>query len=221
MFIASIDIETTGLIPENSDILQFAVVLDNLADPKPIEQLPKFEAIFVKNHYQGDPAALAMHPNIFKKIDLARKKKLEVCPETGTKFMDLDHLPTALDVFFQDHGLKINEKTNKIYVTPAGKNVASFDLPFLKAKISDWGPIYWLARTLDPAVLYLDISKDINLPDMKTCMERAGIGGEVAHTALEDALMVIKLIRHKLVNNVCAAVKKETKKGKSRKESRS
>jgi DNA polymerase III epsilon subunit-like protein len=30
-------------------------------------------------------------------------------------------------------------------------------------------------------------------------MERAGISGEVAHTALEDALVVVKLIRHKML----------------------
>ena len=101
------------------------------------------------------------------------------------------------------------------------KNVASFDLPFLKAKIKDWGSVSWLARVLDPAVLYLDVAKDRSIPDMKTCMERAGLEGEVPHTALEDALIVLKLIRHKLVNNICVAEEKEPKKGKSRKADRS
>ena len=36
---------------------------------------------------------------------------------------------------------------------------------------------------------------DDKLPNSKTCYERAGIGGKVAHTALEDALAVVQLIR--------------------------
>lgn len=218
MIVASIDIETTGLNHENCDILQVAVVLDNLADPHPIEKLPKFEAYIIQNSYQGDPAALAMHSEIFKKIDMSRKKKLDVCPDTGVNYMSLDHLPVALQVFFDANGILPNSKNGKYYVTAAGKNVASFDLPFLKAKVKDWKNIYWLARTLDPAVLYLDLSKDTMLPDMKSCMERAGIAGEVSHTALEDAIMVIKLLRHKLVNNSCVAEEKKPK-GKSKRRS--
>jgi DNA polymerase III epsilon subunit-like protein len=53
-------------------------------------------------------------------------------------------------------------------------------------------------RTLDPAMLYT-LYTDPEPPSMKTCMERAGFEGEVAHTALEDALMVIRLLRHKLI----------------------
>jgi DNA polymerase III epsilon subunit-like protein len=41
-------------------------------------------------------------------------------------------------------------------------------------------------------------------------MVRAGLEGEVAHTALEDAVLVVKLLRHKLLN-------KDVKKQKRRK----
>ena len=81
----------------------------------------------------------------------------------------------------------------------AGKNVAGFDMRFLNTKIKNWGQISFLSRTLDPAVLYLDYKNDKELPDLKTCMDRANIGGEVSHTALEDALVVVKLLRHKLL----------------------
>jgi len=33
-------------------------------------------------------------------------------------------------------------------------------------------------------------------PSTKVCMERTGIAGEVAHNAIDDALVVCKLIRH-------------------------
>jgi len=52
-------------------------------------------------------------------------------------------------------------------------------------------------RVLDPASLYFDPKIDAALPDMKTCMERAGIEGEVAHTAVHDAKVVIDLLRRK------------------------
>jgi len=76
-----------------------------------------------------------------------------------------------------------------------------FDLPFLKKKIKDWDKITFLHRVLDPAILYYQPGDKV-LPDSKLCMERAGYGGEVAHTTLEDALMVVKLLRHKLLPSV-------------------
>ena len=37
--------------------------------------------------------------------------------------------------------------------------------------------------------------EDDKLPDSKTCYERAGMNGKVAHTAVEDALAVVRLVR--------------------------
>ena len=36
---------------------------------------------------------------------------------------------------------------------------------------------------------------DTEPPNTKTCMERAGLPGDVAHTAVEDARVVIQLVR--------------------------
>ena len=208
MKFASIDIETTGLSQENSDILQFAVVLDDLKNPKPLEELPRFQAIFMQDNYKGNPFALSMHSEIFKKIDMAKKKNLEYCPNQDIHFMPIEHLPTALTAFFLKNGYNQNDKNGNIYINPAGKNLSSFDIPFLKSKIKDWGSIYFLNRSIDPAILYFDLENDDSLPDMKKCMERAGIAGEVAHTAIEDALVVVKLLRHKLINKECVAEEK-------------
>ena len=210
----SIDIETTGLDASNCDILQFAAVIDDLKNPKPLESLPKFEAMFIKkNGYHGHPYALSMHSEMFKKIDFAIKKKLDVCPDTGVRFMEIEALPTALDVFLMQNGFE--PRYDKQYVNVAGKNIGQFDLQFLNAKIKDWGRIKFLSRVIDPAILYFDLQKDIALPDMKTCLERAGLTEEVAHTAYEDALLVIKLIRTKLLggsNHVLRETKTPKKK---------
>lgn len=209
----SIDIETTGLTPENCDILQFAAVIDDLKHPKPLDELPKFEAIILKRDgYQGHPYALSMHSNIFKKIDMAIKKNFEICPITGVRFLEICELPQALEVFLLSNGFE--QSHGRIYVNVAGKNIGQFDLPFLNAKIKDWGSIKFLSRVIDPAILYFDIQKDISLPDMKSCLERAGLAEEVPHTALEDALIVVKLLRKKLLEEKCVAEEKNSQEEK-------
>lgn len=201
MIYCSIDIETTGLNPEICDILQFAAVLDDLNNPKPIEQLPSFQTCFIKDGpIVGDPMALSMHGTILKQIAHAQHKKLEYCEETNQRFMNIEHLPDALACFLSKNNFP-QDKKGRLKVTVAGKNVAGFDLRFLNSKIKDWGIISLYQRVLDPAILYLDHENDTAVPDMKTCMERAGISGEVAHTALEDALTVVRLLRYKLLDS--------------------
>jgi hypothetical protein len=79
-------------------------------------------------------------------------------------------------------------------LTPAGKNFASFDRQFLK-RLPRFEQVVKLShRTLDPAVLFWQVA-DEKLPDSKTCYERAGLDNKVAHTAVEDALAVVRLIR--------------------------
>lgn len=197
MIYCSIDIETTGLNPKTCDILQFALIIDDLSNPKPLHELPHFQAYFIKDNYIGEPYALSMHPEIFKEIAHAQKHKAER-NEFGDRFMNIEHLPTALECFLGHYGLDLDPQTNKCEINVAGKNIAAFDLPFLRKKIKNWGSISFKNRVLDPAILYYEKGDKI-LPDMKLCMERAGIIGEVAHTALEDAMMVVRLIRNKLL----------------------
>jgi len=89
---------------------------------------------------------------------------------------------------FRECGWLVNE--NKI--TPAGKNFASFDRSFLKLCGFDK---FFHHRTLDPAPLFWR-PEDEKLPDSKTCMERAGLDGSVAHTAVADAVAVVRMIRY-------------------------
>ena len=210
----SIDIETTGLNPKTCDILQFAAVLDDTSNPKPIEDLPRFEAIFIQESYKGDPFALSMHSEIFKKIAIARKKNLEYCPDNNIHFIIIDHLPIALAVFLLKNDCSFREKNSNFYINIAGKNVSSFDIPFLNAKIKDWKGLRFLNRSIDPAILYFDLENDVSLPDMKTCMQRAGIDGEVAHTAMEDALVVVKLLRNKFFKEGNDVLRKKEQKKK-------
>jgi hypothetical protein len=89
--------------------------------------------------------------------------------------------------------LKINGIDPKS-VQAAGKNFASFDMQFLYRLPGFTSVIKFRHRVLDPAILYWQ-PEDERLPDSKTCYERAGIDTKVAHTAVEDALAVVRLIR--------------------------
>jgi hypothetical protein len=85
--------------------------------------------------------------------------------------------------------------------TAAGKNFAAFDLQFLNNKFDLTGPranqMKIHHRVIDPAMLYFDPTTDTELPNLQTCMDRAGIEDTVDHTGLDDALQVVKLLRHK------------------------
>lgn len=186
----SIDIETTGLDKQICQLLEVGAViddLDNMGDA--LETLPKFHCYIVRDFYVGEPYALAMHAEIFKRIS---KREAPYSYFTELEFA------TAFHKFLFSHGL--DERSIKV----AGKNFASFDEHFLTpvfrnlpdyAKAKD---MKFSHRVLDPAILYWQRDKDSWIPGSSVCMERAGMDGEVAHTALEDAQMVVELVRGKL-----------------------
>lgn len=194
----SIDIETTGLVPDESDIIEFGAVYDDLRNPLPLDQLPRFHAYFSKKTFRGAAKALSMHANIFKLI---------AEPPDDIQVMNIKNLMWPFTNWLSKIDYPFNEKKKRYEINVAGKNAAGFDIPFLKHHIpgrwpdeKNWCEVYFKHRVIDPSILYFDPSIDDGLPDLKVCMERAGIGGEVAHTAVEDALVVVQLVR-KLSNS--------------------
>ena len=76
----------------------------------------------------------------------------------------------------------------------AGKNVAGFDLPFLKQ--FPFMPKFH-HRVIDPGMMYFDPRNDNVPPDLKECKKRAKLPEHVSHEALDDAWDVIQLVREK------------------------
>jgi len=182
----SLDIETTGLNPENCQVLEIGAVIDD--GTTPIEECPTFHCYVDHGLILGEPFAVSMHQTILRRIATHAEGYTYLQPwEVATRFHD----------FLKEHGL--DSENEKIVV--AGKNYASFDARFL-SKITSWDKhIQVHHRILDPAALYWQPETDgVELPDTKTCMERADIPGEVAHTAVEDAQVVVRLIRHAISN---------------------
>ena len=182
----SIDIETTGLNSENCQVLEIGAVIDDRTTP--IEACPTFQCYVDHGLILGEPFAVSMHQAILRRIATHEEEYTYLQPwEVATQFRD----------FLKEHGL--DPENEKVFV--AGKNYSSFDSRFL-SKITSWEKYIKVHhRILDPAALYWQPEIDgVELPDTKTCMERAGIAGEVAHTAIEDARMVALLIRQVIDN---------------------
>lgn len=91
----------------------------------------------------------------------------------------------------------ITNKTEPIKINVAGKNFGTFDKLFLE-KLPRWQQLIRIKqRIIDPSILYVDWNKDKELPGLQTCLSKAQIDHTVSHEALDDAIMVIKLLRKK------------------------
>jgi oligoribonuclease len=191
----SVDIETSGLNPETCQILQVAAVYDDLNVQAPIAELPKLEFYVKEPTYKGEAYALAMNAGIFKKLAGKELNYLNCCCHDDVIYRLCNWLTS--EVGLEKEGkTELNRGTVKVNV--AGKNFANFDNLFFR-KIKGYGEaIAFHHRILDVSSLYFDPKLDTKcLPSTEECMKRAKIPGPVAHTALEDAINVVELIRAK------------------------
>lgn len=170
----SIDIETTGLDPEKHQILEFAAVYDDWW-MHPVCCLPTFHRLIKHETIIGQPYALSMHSELLRKIALATDAPICTIDELAAEFAE-----------WLNNRWPIEKR-----VTVAGKNFAGFDYQFLKQHSFDH---FFHHRTLDPAMLYWQPEDEV-LPDLQTCMKRAGFDGLVMHTAMDDAFAVVRLLR--------------------------
>lgn len=191
MKFVSIDLETTGLDPKTCEIVEFGAVLDEVGNQTPVEQLPRFHAYIDRPLFSGEPYALSMHPTIFRRI---------ATKEDGFRYVAPDKLGTQFAEFLIQHGYRA-DSNYRYHIICAGKNFASFDYRFLLNLPGFEERIKMAHRSLDPVMLYFDPLKMDKLPGLTKCMQLAGLEGEVKHTAVEDALDVIRLLRFKWSEN--------------------
>lgn len=194
---ASIDIETCGLDRKTHDIIEFGAVLDDLKNQVDIDKLPKFHCYFLPpsgENFTGSPFALSMHQKIFLRIANREKPFTYVHPmKFGFMFRK----------FLVKNGYQ--EEHDQVVINVAGKNFGAFDLPFLAERTDLLKHVNIRHRIIDPSILYV-LNGDEALPGTKDCKERRnfkfGITDdiEVAHTAIDDAVDVIKLVRSGLKN---------------------
>jgi DNA polymerase III alpha subunit (gram-positive type) len=187
MEFVSIDIETLGLCPETCDVIEFGAVLENFNKIKPIEDLPKYHAYVTKPDgiYSGQLKAMAMHEKMLHRI--ADREEANYIPYDclGESFY---RWLCCVSSFPRDR-----EKC-QIKITVAGKNFMSFDMRFLRRLPNFTDHVLVLPRYIDPAMLCFN-PKDEVIPSLHDCMKILNMEKEVSHTALEDAIDVVRIIR--------------------------
>ena len=219
----SIDIETTGLDPENHQILTIGAVIEDSNNPLPMDELPSIHIAILRPQIVGSPFAINMNKDIIESIvyyqtakdqdeknDLVQMKGMQFCEEGDAVLL--------LFRFLYDNGIKpnwkdgepldihvesVNGKTYplltsnipKVYFNAAGKNFSTFDLKFLE-RLPRWKQIFRVrSRVLDPGILFTDWSNDESIPGLSDCKKRAGLDEVVTHDAVDDAKDVIALLR--------------------------
>jgi hypothetical protein len=194
----SLVIKTTGKeVPSGqyagtNQILEFGAVIDDTIDRESIDSLPRFHRYLLYERISGEPYDLAMNAEVIKRI--ANK-------EEGWTYCKPNELGKQLKDFLQENG--ICEK-----VTAAGKNFASFTKPYLMTHTGFANPAHgrilndnlveFHDHSLDPAIMYWNPAEDEVLPDTAACSWRAGLADYSPHTALEHALIFVRLIRFKI-----------------------
>jgi DNA polymerase III epsilon subunit-like protein len=181
----AIDIETTSLSPKTGQILEFGAIYD---DGGPIESLKQFHCYVLPpdNVFIGEAYALQMNYKILERIALRKEPHNRMY-----NFFNKDEVAYKLLTWLSEFGAtRLNF---------AGKNAAGFDLPFCEAYLGDFSRlIQYRHRVIDVGNHWVDFENDEALPDLKTCLKRAGLGEPTGlHTALGDCMDVVRLVRAK------------------------
>lgn len=192
----SLDIETTGIDPEQHEILSIGAVIEDTNNKVPLEELPKFYAIIPHKNITGNIKALDMNRelisiiNEYNDCDFRDIKELE--DKYKAKFYSKENIVEAFSKFCFKNDIVCSHYN----ITFAGKNFGTFDKLFLE-KLPHWKErIHTAKQIIDPAILYTDWKKDNYLPSLSLCKIRLGIEGIVTHNALDDALDVVKILRN-------------------------
>lgn len=177
----SIDIETAGLDKTKCQILEIAAIYDDLSfDNHSDNYFHCYISPRNGQFYTGEPRALEMNNELIENILLKK---------TETPIYTEQEVPGKFKKWLVSLGY------TRYGFTPAGKNVGTFDLPFIE-ELPNYAS-YWIIRkhrTLDVGNLYVRPTDDV-IPDLNECLRRAKINLETRHNGLDDALLNIKLIR--------------------------
>lgn len=189
----SIDIETTGLYAGIHQILEIGAVIED--QQSPLEDLPVFHKYVLRDHgsYLCHTQAILLNIEIIKKINQYDWRIPENHPDQPFPYVKEHNLIGEFYKWLKQYGIIENvEAPNAFNV--GGKNFIGFDYQFLKA-LPYGKSLKVKHRVVDPAILYFNPSIDTELPDLQTCLQRAGIDKTVSHTSVEDSYDVIKLVR--------------------------
>lgn len=218
----SIDIETSGLDPENCQILSIAAVIEDTENIKPLSELPHLHLGILRENISGSVFAINLNSDLIKTINHYQTSDDEdrayISHVNDMSFVEESDVVKELFKFFLLNGIEYDDKNNlyanvsidispvlsgnmnKMYLNVAGKNFGTFDKLFLE-RLPRWKQVFKVrSRILDPGILFVDWKNDKEVPSLGLCKSRAGYGDIVSHNAYEDALDVISILRKSYEN---------------------
>jgi oligoribonuclease len=176
----ALDIETTGLDPLKHSILEVAFVEEDTLYPEvSVEDLSYTRWIIKPTDACWNDYAMDMHWH-GGLLHEAKRRGLSR-PQAAESILSF------LRYYKDRRGI------GKIVL--AGKNVAGFDIPFLRnfvgAELDDLIDY----RTIDPGSMFLSLG-DGKPPSLSTILQHIGCHKDVAHKAVGDARDVIRCVRY-------------------------
>lgn len=197
----SIDLETTGLLHEEHQIIEFGAIIEDSNDPKSYEESKKYRRIVLARDgkYVFSSYAAMINAELIKTIARIEKTGNMDFPSSDKNLTNtalyLDELIPDFRQWLYVNGFKENER-GVLEVVAAGKNFASFDKQFIQAipEFESYG-IRFHHRSIDPTTAYIDWKNDMVPPSTDQTKLRAGLKNETKHEALADAWDIIQMIR--------------------------
>ena len=200
----SIDLETTGLDRERSQILEIGAVFDDMVSP--VDELMTFNKKVHYHHFEyAEPYALSMNRDLIYEISRPNKFELSTFDNAIDGLLGfIRECVVAVAKYESTQNRKY--KDHKIHL--AGKQVSSFDVPIIKNQVAKLLPSNEVSnfsyefdelvhfRYIDVGSLYItDFNGYIpSLTDINTLTGRK----KASHKAVDDAKDVVCAIRHKM-----------------------
>jgi oligoribonuclease (3'-5' exoribonuclease) len=192
MKIVPMDAETTGLDPENDQVLELAVIIEDTEAPElpPVVDLPSWVGRVAYERVTGHPAALKMNAEIIAAMPEVLGYDLPAYDEkySSKKFPEGWYEKTGNLCYEAIEFIRRHIDAQKF--TFAGKNVAGFDMRFMSPYFQSRAH----HRVIDVGSVALGGENQWWREDVPPGL--GDLTGEaVAHTAIEDARDVVRILR--------------------------
>ena len=135
----SVDIETTGLNPENHQIMSIGVIVEDTAKKLPFEEIPKFHCAIVREDVVGGLFAINLNRDLIQTINnwnvCNELGKKEIENKTGMIFCKEDEVVQHLFRFLYQNNILDQEVYNKT-IHSMVENVGGILYPVLRSNIT-------------------------------------------------------------------------------------